>query len=57
MYTLSFTFTNPDDPRDINYFNTEDLDFEDVKAWLNDLVSASLKRTWLISHLIIAKLR
>lgn len=57
MYTLSFTFTNPDDPRDINFSNIKDLDFEDVKAWLNDLITVSLKRTWLISNLTIAKLR
>lgn len=54
-YDISFDFTNPKDPKDINHMNTKDHCYENYKAWMQQIFQAIHNRTWIISHLTIIK--
>ena len=54
-YNISFDFTNPEDPKDVNHMKQSDLSKEEKDIWIYDILIAALKGTWIISHLTITK--
>lgn len=54
-YNISFDFTDPKNPKDVNHLETKDHNYENYKVWMQQIVQAALSGSWLISHLTIQK--
>lgn len=55
-YNISFTFTDPKNPKDVNNMkHLKDLSNEEKDAWIHDILIAAFNGSWLISHLTIQK--
>jgi hypothetical protein len=52
-YNISFDFTDPKNPHDINHMDTKDHCYENYKAWMKQIFQAAISGTWIISHLTI----
>ena len=55
MYDISFDFTNPKDPKDVNHMITRDHNYENYMAWMQQILISAFRGTWIISHLTITK--
>lgn len=53
LYDISFTFTNPKDPSDINRMDTKDHCYENYKVWMKQIFERALNGMWIISSLTI----
>lgn len=56
-YNISFDFTDPKNPKDVNHMNhLKGLTKEEKDAWITELIPIAIStKSWIISHLTISK--